>query len=68
MNHFFLVIAENSSLFYLEFLLIFSMFQELNEYLTVSTTSSIIVDKSKDGEFMRIDFNLRLGISLFNVL
>ncbi|CAA6658263.1 unnamed protein product [Spirodela intermedia] len=31
---------------------------ELNDYLTVSTTTSIVVDKSRDGEFMRIDFNI----------
>ncbi|KAM0943839.1 putative endoplasmic reticulum vesicle transporter, Thioredoxin domain, Thioredoxin-like superfamily [Dioscorea sansibarensis] len=31
---------------------------ELNSYLSVSTSTSIIVDKSSDGEFLRIDFNL----------
>ncbi|XP_004244141.1 protein disulfide isomerase-like 5-4 [Solanum lycopersicum] len=31
---------------------------ELNNYLTVSTTTSVIVDKSSDAEFLRIDFNM----------
>ncbi|KAF3453511.1 hypothetical protein FNV43_RR03951 [Rhamnella rubrinervis] len=31
---------------------------ELNDYLTISTSTSVIVDKSTDGDFLRIDFNL----------
>ncbi|MCD7450951.1 Protein disulfide-isomerase 5-4 [Datura stramonium] len=31
---------------------------ELNNYLTVSTTTSVVVDKSSDAEFLRIDFNM----------
>ncbi|GKV15696.1 hypothetical protein SLEP1_g26461 [Rubroshorea leprosula] len=31
---------------------------ELSNYLTVSTSTSIIVDKSSDGDFLRIDFNI----------
>lgn len=31
---------------------------ELNDYLTVSTTTSVVVDKSSDAEFLRIDFNM----------
>ncbi|CAK9175530.1 unnamed protein product [Ilex paraguariensis] len=31
---------------------------ELNNYLTVSTLTSVVVDKSSDGEFLRIDFNM----------
>ncbi|KAB1995496.1 hypothetical protein ES319_D13G165800v1 [Gossypium barbadense] len=31
---------------------------ELNDYLTVSTTTSIVVDNSSDGNFLRIDFNI----------
>ncbi|XP_042504234.1 protein disulfide isomerase-like 5-4 [Macadamia integrifolia] len=31
---------------------------ELNDYLKVSTSTSIVVDKSSDGEFLRIEFNL----------
>lgn len=31
---------------------------ELNNYLTVSTSTSVVVDKSSDGEFLRIDFNI----------
>ncbi|WOL15134.1 protein disulfide isomerase-like 5-4 [Canna indica] len=31
---------------------------ELNNYLTVSTMTSIVVDRSSDGEFLRIDFNI----------
>ncbi|CAL5375978.1 unnamed protein product [Camellia sinensis] len=38
----------------------FSM--ELNNYFTVSTSTSVIVDKSSDGKFLRIDFNFRSGV------
>ncbi|XP_011016678.1 PREDICTED: protein disulfide isomerase-like 5-4 [Populus euphratica] len=31
---------------------------ELNSYLTVNTSTSVIVDNSSDGEFLRIDFNI----------
>ncbi|XP_056163976.1 protein disulfide-isomerase 5-3-like isoform X1 [Syzygium oleosum] len=31
---------------------------ELSNYLSVSTSTSVIVDKSTDGEFLRIDFNI----------
>ncbi|XP_010267738.1 PREDICTED: protein disulfide isomerase-like 5-4 [Nelumbo nucifera] len=31
---------------------------ELNDYLTVSTSTSVVVDKSSDGEFLRIEFNI----------
>nr|CAD1819164.1 unnamed protein product [Ananas comosus var. bracteatus] len=31
---------------------------ELNNYLTVSTFTSVVVDKSSDGEFLRIDLNI----------
>lgn len=31
---------------------------ELNNYLTVSTSTSVIVDTSNDGDFLRIDFNI----------
>lgn len=34
--------------------------QELSSYLEVSTTTAVIVDKSADGDFLRIDFNIRL--------
>ncbi|XP_048336437.1 protein disulfide-isomerase 5-3 isoform X3 [Ziziphus jujuba] len=40
---------------------LFMMFlfgMELNNYLSVSTSTSVIVDKSTDGDFLRIDFNL----------
>ncbi|GMI74180.1 PROTEIN DISULFIDE ISOMERASE 12, PDI-like 5-3, ARABIDOPSIS THALIANA PROTEIN DISULFIDE ISOMERASE 12 [Hibiscus trionum] len=37
-------------------ILLFGM--ELNNYLTVSTSTSIIVDNSSDGDFLRIDFNI----------
>lgn len=36
--------------------------QELSSYLKVSTGASVIVDKSSDGEFLRIDFNIRYGV------
>ncbi|KAG6756580.1 hypothetical protein POTOM_040011 [Populus tomentosa] len=31
---------------------------ELNNYLTVNTSTTVIVDNSSDGEFLRIDFNI----------
>ncbi|XP_027348686.1 protein disulfide-isomerase 5-4-like isoform X2 [Abrus precatorius] len=31
---------------------------ELSNYLSVSTSTSVIVDKSSDGDFLRIDFNI----------
>lgn len=31
---------------------------ELNNYLTISTSTSVIVDRSSDGDFLRIDFNI----------
>jgi len=36
-----------------------SLFQELSNYLTVSTSTSVIVDKSSDHDYLRIDFNIR---------
>ncbi|KAJ9182722.1 hypothetical protein P3X46_006682 [Hevea brasiliensis] len=38
--------------------MVFLFGMELNNYLTVSTSTSVIVDKSSDGDFLRIDFNL----------
>jgi thiol-disulfide isomerase/thioredoxin len=35
---------------------------ELNNYLSVSTSTSVVVDKSNDGEFLRIDFNISLPV------
>ncbi|CAF2107284.1 protein disulfide-isomerase 5-4 [Brassica napus] len=40
----------------LSMLLLFGM--ELSSYLTVSTTTSIIIDRSSDGDFLRMDFNI----------
>ncbi|KAK8630248.1 hypothetical protein V6N13_079051 [Hibiscus sabdariffa] len=37
-------------------ILLFGM--ELKNYLTVSTSTSIVVDNSSDGDFLRIDFNI----------
>ncbi|TXG67863.1 hypothetical protein EZV62_009138 [Acer yangbiense] len=31
---------------------------ELNNYLTVTTSTAVIVDRSTDGDFLRIDFNI----------
>ncbi|KAL6538401.1 Protein disulfide-isomerase 5-4 [Orobanche gracilis] len=42
------------------FSMIFLFGMELNDYLTVSTSTSVVVDKSSDGDFLRIDFDLRL--------
>lgn len=38
--------------------MIFLFGMELNDYLRVSTSTSIVVDKSSDGDFLRIDFNM----------
>ncbi|MED6191626.1 Protein disulfide-isomerase 5-4 [Stylosanthes scabra] len=38
--------------------MIFLFGMELSNYLSVSTNTSVIVDKSSDGEFLRIDFNI----------
>jgi hypothetical protein len=46
--------------------IIFIFFQELSSYLEVNTTTAVIVDKSSDGDFLRIDFNIRLDISADN--
>ncbi|KDP39071.1 hypothetical protein JCGZ_00828 [Jatropha curcas] len=40
----------------LTMLFLFGM--EFNNYLTVSTSTSVIVDNSSDGDFLRIDFNI----------
>ncbi|QHO56695.1 hypothetical protein HN51_011397 [Arachis hypogaea] len=40
------------------FSMIFLFGMELNNYLTVSTATSVIVDQSSDGDFLRIDFNI----------
>ncbi|KAL6999229.1 Protein disulfide-isomerase 5-4 [Sarracenia purpurea var. burkii] len=40
------------------FSIIFLFGMELNNYLTVSTSTSVVVDKSSDGEFLSIDFNI----------
>ncbi|KAK2984814.1 hypothetical protein RJ640_004639 [Escallonia rubra] len=40
------------------FSMIFLFGMELNNYLAVSTSTSVVVDKSSDGEFLRIDFNI----------
>ncbi|KAB1215337.1 Protein disulfide-isomerase 5-3 [Morella rubra] len=39
--------------------MVFLFGMELNNYLTVSTSTTVIVDKSTDGDFLRIDFNMR---------
>ncbi|GMI85285.1 PROTEIN DISULFIDE ISOMERASE 12, PDI-like 5-3, ARABIDOPSIS THALIANA PROTEIN DISULFIDE ISOMERASE 12 [Hibiscus trionum] len=38
--------------------MVFLFGMELNDYLTVSATTSIVVDNSSDGDFLRIDFNI----------
>ncbi|GAU26616.1 hypothetical protein TSUD_102230 [Trifolium subterraneum] len=37
--------------------MVFLFGMELSEYLSVTTSTSVIVDKSSDGDFLRIDFN-----------
>jgi hypothetical protein len=39
--------------------MVFLFGMELNNYLSVSTMTSVVVDRSRDGEYLRIDFNLR---------
>ncbi|KAB5534787.1 hypothetical protein DKX38_017873 [Salix brachista] len=39
---------------------------ELNNYLTVNTSTSVIVDNSSDGEFLRIDFNISVRSKSIN--
>ncbi|GFP89994.1 protein disulfide-isomerase 5-3 [Phtheirospermum japonicum] len=41
------------------FSMIFLFGMELNDYLTVNTSTSVVVDKSADGDFLRIDFDMR---------
>ncbi|CAA0396643.1 unnamed protein product [Arabidopsis thaliana] len=38
--------------------MIFLFGMELNNYLAVSTSTSVIVDRSADGDFLRLDFNI----------
>ncbi|KAH8971895.1 hypothetical protein BDL97_02G166700 [Sphagnum fallax] len=38
--------------------MVFLFGMELNNYLSVSTMTSVVVDRSRDGEYLRIDFNL----------
>ncbi|XP_024515759.1 protein disulfide isomerase-like 5-4 [Selaginella moellendorffii] len=40
------------------FAMIFLFGMELNNYLTVSSTTNVVVDRSKDGEYLRIQFNM----------
>ncbi|KAH9622072.1 hypothetical protein KSS87_009281, partial [Heliosperma pusillum] len=38
--------------------MVFLFGMELSSYLSLTTSTSVIVDKSPDGEFLRIDFNM----------
>ncbi|XP_066327293.1 protein disulfide isomerase-like 5-4 isoform X3 [Miscanthus floridulus] len=40
--------------------MVFLFGMELSSYLAVNTTTSVIVDRSSDGEFLRIDFNISI--------
>lgn len=40
------------------FAMIFLFGMELSTYMSLSTSTSVVVDKSPDGEFLRIDFNM----------
>ncbi|CAO2833508.1 unnamed protein product [Amaranthus hypochondriacus] len=40
------------------FCMIFLFGMELSSFLTLSTSTAVVVDKSPDGEFLRIDFNM----------
>ena len=37
----------------------FLSLQELHNYLSISTSTSVIVDRSSDEDYLRIDFNIR---------
>ncbi|RVW99647.1 Protein disulfide isomerase-like 5-4 [Vitis vinifera] len=41
---------------------------ELSDYLSVSTSTSVIVDQSSDGDFLRIEFNISLKSSAMAML
>ncbi|XP_044507286.1 protein disulfide-isomerase 5-3-like isoform X2 [Mangifera indica] len=38
--------------------MVFLFGMELNNYLTITTSTAVIVDRSTDGDFLRIDFNM----------
>ncbi|PKU69628.1 protein disulfide isomerase-like 5-4 isoform X1 [Dendrobium catenatum] len=38
--------------------MVFLFGMELNDYMTVNTSTAVVVDRSPDGEFLRIDFNI----------
>ncbi|KAL3639938.1 Protein disulfide-isomerase 5-4 [Castilleja foliolosa] len=40
------------------FSMIFLFGMELNDYLTMSASTAVVVDKSSDGDFLRIDFDI----------
>ncbi|KAK4420742.1 protein disulfide isomerase-like 5-4 [Sesamum alatum] len=40
------------------FSIIFLFGMELNDYLKVTTSTSVVIDKSSDGDLLRIDFNI----------
>ncbi|CAO2835955.1 unnamed protein product [Amaranthus hypochondriacus] len=40
------------------FCMIFLFGMELSSYLSLNTSTAVVVDKSPDGEFLRIDFNM----------
>ncbi|KAK6154408.1 hypothetical protein DH2020_008656 [Rehmannia glutinosa] len=40
------------------FAMIFLFGMELNDYMTVSSSTSVVIDKSSDGDFLRIDFDM----------
>ncbi|KAG6392073.1 hypothetical protein SASPL_146281 [Salvia splendens] len=49
------------------FSMIFLFGMEFNDYMRVSTSTSIVVDKSSDADFLKISFNMRVW-SLLNLL
>ncbi|CAD5315185.1 unnamed protein product [Arabidopsis thaliana] len=50
----------------LAMLFLFGM--ELSSYLAINTSTSVIVDKSSDGDFLNIDFNIRWWKNCSNLL
>ncbi|XP_038690777.1 protein disulfide-isomerase 5-4-like isoform X2 [Tripterygium wilfordii] len=43
--------------------MMFLLGMELHSYLLLSTSTSVIVDRSTDGDFLRCEFNIRLNIT-----
>ncbi|CAN1242826.1 Protein disulfide-isomerase 5-4 [Linum perenne] len=43
--------------------MVFLFGMELSDYLTIRTSTTVVVDRSTHGDYLRIDFNIRLNIT-----